>query len=160
MMALAADHVWAHTGTVMQPTYKRMELHGSEYWTCTLPPRVGSAMALALVGETAPVSAADALAVGLVDEVFSGGTQEFVGCVVERARVLAADADMLDRALWEKGCRVRQQTERHEFGVCRVNELEHMERNFQEPGYHAKRRSFVRKSKTLPCRLPAPVHAS
>ncbi|HTH15316.1 MAG TPA: enoyl-CoA hydratase-related protein, partial [Magnetospirillum sp.] len=45
-LALAADHVWARTGVVLNPHYKGMgNLYGSEYWTYLLPRRAGAAAA-------------------------------------------------------------------------------------------------------------------
>ena len=41
MLALAADQVWCRSGAVLNPHYRLMGLHGSEYWTYTLPRRVG-----------------------------------------------------------------------------------------------------------------------
>ena len=42
MLALAADQVWCRSGAVLNPHYRLMGLHGSEYWTYTLPRRVGA----------------------------------------------------------------------------------------------------------------------
>ena len=42
MLALAADQVWCRAGAVLNPHYRLMGLHGSEYWTYTLPRRVGA----------------------------------------------------------------------------------------------------------------------
>jgi putative two-component system hydrogenase maturation factor HypX/HoxX len=41
MLALAADYVYATCGVVLNPHYRSMGLYGSEYWTYTLPRRVG-----------------------------------------------------------------------------------------------------------------------
>ena len=41
MLALAADEVWCRSGAVLNPHYRLMGLYGSEYWTYTLPRRVG-----------------------------------------------------------------------------------------------------------------------
>ena len=41
MLALAADEVWCRRGSVLNPHYRLMGLSGSEYWTHTLPSRVG-----------------------------------------------------------------------------------------------------------------------
>jgi putative two-component system hydrogenase maturation factor HypX/HoxX len=42
MLALAADRAYAMSGVVLTPHYRSMgELYGSEYWTYTLPRRVG-----------------------------------------------------------------------------------------------------------------------
>ena len=49
MLALAADHVYARSRVVLNPHYRSMgELYGSEYWTYTLPRRVGQMRALEL----------------------------------------------------------------------------------------------------------------
>ena len=45
MLALAADEVWCRSGAVLNPHYRLMGLHGSEYWTYTLPRRVGEEQA-------------------------------------------------------------------------------------------------------------------
>lgn len=52
-MALAADHVMVRDGSVLNMHYKNLGLYGSEYWTYSLPKRVGSDMALQLT-ETCP----------------------------------------------------------------------------------------------------------
>ena len=46
-----------------------MGLYGSEYWTYTLPRRVGDLQALALTEECKPVSANQAARIGLVDQL-------------------------------------------------------------------------------------------
>ena len=49
MLALAADHVYARSGVVLNPHYRSMgDLYGSEYWTYTLPRRVRQRRALEL----------------------------------------------------------------------------------------------------------------
>lgn len=69
MLALAADEVWCRSGAVLNPHYRLMGLYGSEYWTYTLPRRVGPAVAERLAREALPVSAASAQGLGLVDRV-------------------------------------------------------------------------------------------
>lgn len=69
MLALAADEVWCREGVVLNPHYRLMGLHGSEYWTYTLPSRVGAAAADRLTRRALPVSAASAQQLGLVDRV-------------------------------------------------------------------------------------------
>ena len=58
MLALAADEVWCRTGAVLNPHYRLMGLYGSEYWTYTLPRRVGAAAAVRLTQRAMPVTAA------------------------------------------------------------------------------------------------------
>jgi len=49
MLALAADRAYAMSGVVLNPHYRSMgELYGSEYWTYTLPRRVGEKRAAEL----------------------------------------------------------------------------------------------------------------
>ena len=49
MMALASDRVFARDGVVLNPHYSGMGgLFGSEYWTYTLPWRVGARTSLEL----------------------------------------------------------------------------------------------------------------
>ena len=57
LMALAADRVYARSGVVLNPHYRGMGgLYGSEYWTYTLPRRVGQDMALQLTQGCAPLA--------------------------------------------------------------------------------------------------------
>jgi len=72
MLALAADQVWCRDGAVLNPHYKLMGLHGSEYWTYTLPRRVGTQEAARLTNACLPVSPASALRSGLGDRVIAG----------------------------------------------------------------------------------------
>ena len=62
MLALAADEVWCRAGAVLNPHYRLMGLHGSEYWTYTLPRRVGAEQAARLTDACLPVSPASAAA--------------------------------------------------------------------------------------------------
>ena len=56
MLAIAADFVFARTGAVINPHYRGMGgLHGSEYWTYTLPRRVGRARAIVLTEGCRPM---------------------------------------------------------------------------------------------------------
>ena len=71
MLALAADQVWCRAGAVLNPHYQLMGLHGSEYWTYTLPRRVGAREAARLTGACLPVSPASALRSGLIDRVIA-----------------------------------------------------------------------------------------
>src|SRR5262249_17320109 len=70
MLALAADRVLVRDGIVLNPHYKGMGgLYGSEYWTYTLPKRVGPDRARALTERCLPVGAEESLSIGLVDDM-------------------------------------------------------------------------------------------
>ncbi|WP_405777178.1 enoyl-CoA hydratase-related protein [Streptomyces sp. NBC_01538] len=148
MLALAADEVWCRSGAVLNPHYRLMGLYGSEYWTYTLPRRVGAAAAERLMCEALPVSSAGAVRLGLVDRVVDCGPDAFgreVGGLAARLASLPATAsriaakktelDLLESATPLAGFRER--------------ELARMRRTFADPDapYHALRRSFVHKER-------------
>lgn len=64
MAALACDSVWTHEKAILNPHYKSMGLHGSEYWTHFLPKCVGDEIAHQLTETCMPVSARTAKALG------------------------------------------------------------------------------------------------
>ncbi|NKY32123.1 hydrogenase maturation protein [Nocardia speluncae] len=144
MFALAADEVWCRESVVLNPHYRLMGLYGSEYWTYSLPRRVGATEAARLTRETLPVGARAAAAIGLVDRVASGGAAEFREWVRQEA-VLLADSPELEGRLTAK----KRQREADEavkpLADYRAEELAHMRRNFFAEGepYHRLRQNFV-----------------
>jgi putative two-component system hydrogenase maturation factor HypX/HoxX len=144
-LALAADVVWAHVGVVLNPHYKNMgNLYGSEYWTYSLPRRIGEAASRALMQERLPLTAGDAVSRGLLDACFGLGAQDFGEQVLERALALAA-AHNLAQSLAAKQAQ-REQDEAHKpLANYRAEELQRMHRNFYgfDPSYHVARHHFV-----------------
>jgi putative two-component system hydrogenase maturation factor HypX/HoxX len=146
MFALAADEVWCRSGSVLNPHYRRMGLYGSEYWTYTLPRRVGGPMAERLTEEARPVSAATAQSMGLVDRVVDCAPQDFTAEVTRLAARLAALPSAQLRVATKKAESERR-TSTKPLAAYRAEELAHMRRTFSDPEapYHALRRAFVRK---------------
>ncbi|WP_369185584.1 hydrogenase maturation protein [Streptomyces sp. Y1] len=146
MLALAADEVWCRGGIVLNPHYRLMGLHGSEYWTYSLPRRVGAAQAARLTGRALPVSAAEGLRTGLVDRVLDCGPQEFGGTVAALAARLAALPALQSRIAAKKVTREAEEL-RRPLADYRRAELAVMHRQFFDPcaPYHALRAAFVRK---------------
>lgn len=146
MLALAADEVWCRTGTVLNPHYRRMGLYGSEFWTYTLPRRVGTETARRLTAEALPVSATNAVRIGLVDRLVPVPPEEFGGEIAHRAAALAGDPD-LARRIAAKAAARREDEERRPLGEYRRDELARMRAIFfdQQAPYHALRSAFVRK---------------
>jgi putative two-component system hydrogenase maturation factor HypX/HoxX len=144
-LALAADLVWGHAGVVLNPHYKNMgNLYGSEYWTYSLPRRIGEAASRALMQERLPLTAADAVARGLLDASFGLGAQEFGEQVLERALTLAATHNLAQRLVQKQA--QREQDEAHKpLADYRAEELQRMHRNFYgfDPSYHVARHHFV-----------------
>lgn len=146
MLALAADEVWCRSGSVLNPHYRLMGLYGSEYWTYSLPRRVGAATAERLVREALPVCAGQARDIGLADRVIECPPARFSAEVTRLAQHWAGSSGAQSRLVAKKA-----ESERREavtpLAAVRERELAHMRRIFLDPGapYHALRRAFVRK---------------
>ncbi|MFJ5270808.1 enoyl-CoA hydratase-related protein [Streptomyces sp. NPDC088358] len=159
MLALAADEVWCRTGTVLNPHYRRMGLYGSEYWTYTLPRRVGPEQAERLTNQALPISAAHAERIGLVDRLVPTAPQDFAAETERLAREIAADPD-LDRRIAAKADAHGAKERARSLVSHRSAELARMHAIFFDPRapYHALRSAFVRKTPSLsPFPLTAPV---
>ncbi|MFI9722195.1 enoyl-CoA hydratase-related protein [Streptomyces sp. NPDC052396] len=146
MLALAADEVWCRAGSVLNPHYRLMGLYGSEYWTYTLPRRVGGEQAARLTGEALPVSAQRALECGLVDRVLPTTVERFAPAVAELALDLTRDTDVAVRIAAKKAVRERDEALKP-LAAHRAGELRAMRETFDDPAapYHALRSAFVRK---------------
>jgi putative two-component system hydrogenase maturation factor HypX/HoxX len=144
-LALAADEVWAHGGVVMNPHYKNMgNLYGSEYWTYTLPRRVGDEQARRIMQGRLPMGAAEAQRLGLVDAVLSPEAQGFEAQALARARALAADPGLPARLAAKQAARAADEAAKP-LAAYRGAELQRMHRNFYgfDPSYHVARHHFV-----------------
>ncbi|MGP7997738.1 MAG: hydrogenase maturation protein [Streptosporangiaceae bacterium] len=151
MLALAADEVWCRAGAVLNPHYQLMGLHGSEYWTYTLPRRVGAGQAARLTRECLPVSPASAWRYGLVDQVIGGGAATY------RAQVAALAGELAHSPGYSRRLAAKARTAAdiaQPLAACRAAELARMSRNFSGPDepYARLRHAFVYKHK--PTRTP------
>ncbi|WP_030744919.1 hydrogenase maturation protein [Streptomyces sp. NRRL F-5135] len=158
MLAMAADEVWCRGGSLLNPHYRRMGLHGSEYWTYSLPRRVGRPAAVRLTQRAIPVTPAMARRIGLVDRVLDVAPGEFAAETVRQARALAATVDVQERIAAKKAARDRDEAVKP-LAAYRVEELELAHKNFFGRGepYHALRAAFVRERpvRTAPPHLGA-----
>jgi putative two-component system hydrogenase maturation factor HypX/HoxX len=148
MLALAADQVWCRSGAVLNPHYRLMGLHGSEYWTYTLPRRVGAREAARLTQACLPVTPYSALRSGLVDHVIACDAAAF------RAQVTALAGQLVSSPVYQTllAAKARQLAvaEQHRpLAAYRAAELAVMARNFSDPHepYASLRRAFVYKEK-------------
>ncbi|MBY8880022.1 hydrogenase maturation protein [Actinacidiphila acidipaludis] len=146
MLALAADEVWCRAGTVLNPHYRLMGLYGSEFWTYSLPRRVGEGVATALTGQALPVSAEQGERIGLVDRVLPTPAEGFALQVVDLATRWAATAGVQARIAAKKDDLDRREQAKP-LSAYREEELARMHAIFFDPGhpYHALRRAFVHK---------------
>lgn len=146
MLALAADEVWCRTGSVLNPHYRNMGLYGSEYWTYSLPRRVGAETAERLTSEALPVSATTAARIGLVDRLVPAQAGEFTTEVERLAAALADDPDLTRRITAKTTARHADELQLP-LAEYRRTELARMRAIFFDPQapYHALRSAFVRK---------------
>jgi putative two-component system hydrogenase maturation factor HypX/HoxX len=156
MLALAADEVWVRAGAVLNPHYRLMGLHGSEFWTYTLPRRVGQEQARRLTEDALPIGPERALDLGLVDRVLDCAPEQLADHVADLAQGLALDSRLARRLVAKRGALRRAEGHRP-LAWYRSEELALMHRNFYGPddSYHALRRAFLHKSRpdTTPERL-------
>jgi putative two-component system hydrogenase maturation factor HypX/HoxX len=149
MLALAADRVCARRGVVLNPHYKGMgNLHGSEYWTYTLPRRVGRDEAVRLTESLQPIGTVEAQAIGLLDEAFGDSVSDFERQLGHRLTDLARQP-RFEQLLRDKRERREADERRRALASYRDEELERMWVNFfgPDPAYHEARRRFVYKGK-------------
>ncbi|MFD3451331.1 hydrogenase maturation protein [Streptomyces sp. NPDC058691] len=145
MLALAADEVWCRQGVVLNPHYRLMGLYGSEYWTYSLPRRVGPGTASRLTQRALPVGATEAMRLGLVDRLLMCGPQEFSADVARLAARLAGTSAAQARVAAKKADLERREAAKP-LSAYREEELARMRTTFSDPHapYHALRTAFVR----------------
>ena len=148
MLAAAADRVRCRSGAVLNPHYRLMGLHGSEYWTYTLPRRVGASEAARLTRACLPVTPASALRSGLVDHVIADDAAGFRAQVAALAQQLARGPDG-PALLTAKARQLAADEKQRPLAAYRAAELAVMRRNFAGPDepYARLRRAFVYKEK-------------
>jgi putative two-component system hydrogenase maturation factor HypX/HoxX len=147
-LALAADLVLARQGIVLNPHYKSMgNLYGSEFWTYLLPKRATPDHAARILEARLPMGAAEASALGLVDEVLPGEIVEFQRTLNERVRGLALHPGFEERLAAKRRGRERDEAAKP-LALYRAEELERMKQNFFgfDPSYHVARYNFIFKA--------------
>ena len=153
MMALAADRVLAREGIVLNPHYKGMGgLYGSEYWTYSLPKRVGLGRAEQLTEQCLPISVHEAKAIGLIDDIViqddlgNGSFGRFRNQIIRIAESFVHSENFA--ALLKRKRAERDADEKvKRLEQYRLEELAQMNQNFwgDDPSYHLARSAFVRK---------------
>ena len=154
MLPLAADYVYARKGVVLNPHYKTMGgLYGSEYWTYTLPRRVGKEKALALTEDCRPVGMGEAKRIGFIDDCFGETVGAFEEALMSRAQGLANNQNFW-QLLREKHDKRLRDKQAKPLAAYRAEELKIMHDNFYgaDRAYHIARQDFVYKGR--PPRAP------
>jgi len=147
-LARAADLVWAREAVMLNPHYKNMgNLYGSEYWTYSLPRRLGLEAARAIMHNRQPLMAQQALQMGFTDDCLPGDVPAFRAEVARYASKLAAAPDLQAQIATKNEARARDEAAKP-LATYRAEEMTHMHRNFYgfDPSYHVARHHFVYKS--------------
>ncbi|HKJ88963.1 MAG TPA: hydrogenase maturation protein, partial [Gammaproteobacteria bacterium] len=129
------------------PHYQNMgNLYGSEYWTYSLPRRVGWERGRAVMERRLPLLATEAEELGLIDGVMGGTPEDTEAEVVRWALEQTAGSD-LDRELAAKAERLAADEGEKPLDAYRAEELERLRLNFYgfDPSYHVARYNFVHK---------------
>ncbi|WP_126444276.1 hydrogenase maturation protein [Sulfuricystis multivorans] len=143
-LARACDEVWVKDGVVLNPHYKNMgNLFGSEFWTYSLPPRVGAEGAAMIMHHRLPMLAREAVQCGFYDAVLPAPT--FRVDIARRAQELAAA--WAQRRADKRAQRAADEAQKP-LATYRAEELAQMRRNFYgfDPSYHVARWHFVSKT--------------
>jgi putative two-component system hydrogenase maturation factor HypX/HoxX len=121
-------------------------LYGSEYWTYTLPRRVGHDMALQLTQSCAPLGTREAKAIGLIDDAFGADVADFEAQIRARAEALAQHRECWNMLKQKRERRLADERKKP-LAIYRQEELAQMRLNFygSDPSYHEARRRFVYK---------------
>jgi putative two-component system hydrogenase maturation factor HypX/HoxX len=125
------------------------DLYGSEYWTYTLPRRVGQARALDLAEACRPVGTREAVRIGFLDDAFGEDQDAFEDELRVRVQRLVHDPDFSSILRNKRENRQRDEAVKP-LAAYRAEELNRMRANFfgPDPAYHDARRRFVFKGKT------------
>jgi putative two-component system protein, hydrogenase maturation factor HypX/HoxX len=142
MMALAADRVYARAGIVLNPHYKRMGLYGSEYWTYSLPRRVGAKKAKEITDVCMPMGTKVAQSIGLIDEYFGQTTTEFCAEIVRKAEGLAQYPGFEEMLQLKNNNRFCDEQSKP-LAEYRQEELARMQVDFMSDNYNNARHIFV-----------------
>jgi len=146
-LALAADFVAVREGVVLNPHYQTLGLHGSEYWTYTLPRRVGERKAMEITEGCLPISAVSARSIGLADTVLSEDEGVFLQELHEYCSVLCQDEERYYELLDAKRQKINHTSFADEIQRHREAELEQMYPSFYDPAskFNRRRKDFVYK---------------
>ncbi|TID25961.1 hydrogenase maturation factor hoxX like protein [Venturia nashicola] len=143
--AAACDIVIAGANVVLNPAYRSMGLHGSEYHSLSYFGRCGHEVGTQLLREMLPMSAFQALACGLVDHVLPGQGPTLDAQI--RAHVNGIVASPQANILtWKRGIDLSPEI----LATARVTELAEMSKDFfslRAERFHTRRFAFIRKCK-------------
>jgi len=146
-LALTCDLIFAREGVILNPHYKNIgNLYGSEFWTYTLPKRLGWEKGREIMGNRMPISSRRALELGLIDGVFGKTPKEFRILLVEKLTKIVKASEFESFLRKKREERLRDEAIKP-LTQYRNEELEMMRINFYgfDTSYHIARYYFVRR---------------
>lgn len=146
-LALASDYVIARDGVVLNPHYQTLGLYGSEYWTYSLPLRVGESNAEEMTKNCLPVSTQRACSIGLVDTVLSENDETYLDELHRYCKSLCDNEERYYELLDAKREKIYHTSFTEEIQRHREVELEQMYPSFYDPksDFNCLRKEFVYK---------------
>ncbi|KAK1963836.1 formyl transferase domain-containing protein [Colletotrichum sublineola] len=156
-MAAACDVVLAGFEAVLNPAYRAIGLHGSEYHSLSYTGRCGSSGATKLLRDMTPLSTTDARTMGLVDHTIPG-----TGALLDtRMRKLVKSILTSEKKLAPGAWKSKVDVSPAGLAYARAQELGEMSKDFwsaRSSRYHLRRRDFVRKIKAVKTPLRFATH--
>lgn len=149
-LAAACDIVLAGEHVVLNPAYRTLGLHGSEYHSLSYIGRCGVDGAASILRDMMPLSADDALRTGLVDVVLPSLAESLDASVRRHVSTVMATNSwpFRDHSIgrWKQNMDLSTSI----IAQARATELAQMSMDFwsaRSERYHQRRRAFVRKAK-------------
>ncbi|EFQ33724.1 formyl transferase domain-containing protein [Colletotrichum graminicola] len=156
-MAAACDIVLAGTEAVLNPAYRAIGLHGSEYHSLSYTGRCGSSGATKLLRDMRPLSTTEARTMGLVDHTIPGSGALLDTRMRKLIKSMLTSPKTLAPGIWKSKVDVSPAG----LACARAQELGEMSKDFWSPRssrYHLRRRDFVRKIKAAKTPLRFAAH--
>ncbi|KAM0326560.1 hypothetical protein ACHAQA_006429 [Verticillium albo-atrum] len=147
-LAAACDVVVAGSEAVLNPAYRALGLHGSEYHSLSYTGRCGVDGAKRLLRDMAPLSAYDARAMGLIDHSLPGSGEVLDARIRNHVKAMVCSSTIYSPGKWKANVDVSPAGQ----AAARAQELGEMAKDFwsaRSVRYHERRRDFVRKIKAL-----------
>jgi len=144
-LATACDFVIAGSDVVLNPAYRGIGLHGSEYHSLTYKARCGDLQAQNLLRAMLPLGPLQARQIGLVDLVFPGSGEVLDDHIKTHVALMFRDG-IARKGRWKQGPDLSHSG----LASARANELSEMAKDFwssRSARYHPRRADFVRKVK-------------
>jgi enoyl-CoA hydratase/carnithine racemase/methionyl-tRNA formyltransferase len=152
-VAAACDVVLCGAEVVLNPAYRAVGLHGSEYHSLSYPGRCGEIKAKELLRSMTPIGPFDARAIGLVDHVLPGHGSALEKRIKSHVAVVVRSGKP-SKGIWKTRLDITPTT----LSAVRAEELCEMSKDFysaRAARYNSRRFNFVRKVKptTTPLRF-------